>query len=259
MLALHDTIRERIGQHDLSLVIIDSKSVNWGGKDENSNDENAQFVAAVRKFLIAPFGQPAAVVTHHLTKQRDKEARTSRGGSALINNADHEWRFEMNQDAKISAMMPGTKVRMERWGDIKFAIKVVGLPESKLPQLRNNFGEMPRVSIADPVNQYARSMKQLQTDIETRQVLSALHTLAQSSAVAPGTSAVAQVLGWTDKDGEPDYRKVKRLLEIAVKQKLADKKDKLFVVTEAGERFITEDLADEFGDENGSDESSKES
>lgn len=241
MLSLHDSIRERIGQsQSLALVVVDSKSVNWGGKDENSNDENAQFIAAVRKFLIAPFGRPAVLITHHLTKHREKETKTSRGGGALINNADHEWRFEMNQDARISAMMPGSKVRMERWPEIRFQIKTVSLPETKLPQLVNNFGEMPRVSIADPVNMYARSMKQLAQDEETRVVLSALDVL-RSAKQDFGTTAIASAVNWKDGSEKPDYRKVKRVLEAAAKQKLVIKKDKDYVLTDGGKHFISEE------------------
>lgn len=241
MLAVYELIRSRIGQSDeLALIVVDSKSVNWGGSDENSNDENAQFVAAVRKFLISPFGHPAVLITHHLTKQREKETRTSRGGGALINNADHEWRFEMNQDARVSAMMPGSKVRMERWPEIRFQIKTVALPEAKYPQLVNNFGEMPKVSVADPVNQYARSMKQIQMDQEMRTVLSKLAALRSANSPA-GTTDVARELGWVDGANDPDYRKVKRVLEQCVKQKLAVKKGKDYRLSDGGKRFIEDE------------------
>lgn len=249
MLALHDLIRSRIGQSQhLALVVVDSKSVNWGGSDENSNDENAQFIAAVRKFLIAPFGNPSVLITHHLTKHREKETRTSRGGGALINNADHEWRFEMNQEARISLMMPGSKVRMERWPEVRFSIKTVTLPESKYPQLVNNFGEMPKVSVADPVNQYSRSMKQLSMDGDMRALLAKLAALRTAGA-PHGTTELARELGWVDGANDPDYRKAKRVLENAVKQKLAVKKGKNYGVTDAGKRFIEDEALVAPGDE----------
>lgn len=242
MLQLADVIRQRIGKDkELSLIVIDSKSVNWGGRDENSNDENAMFIAATRKFMIAPFGRPSVLITHHLTKHREKESQTSRGGGALINNADHEWRFEMNQEAHLSAMMPGSKVRMERWAEIKFAIKTVALPEAKLPQLVNNFGEMPRVSIADPVNAYARSMKQLSQDGELRALLVALKKLEEAGEDR-GTTALARELNWVDGANDPDYRKAKRVIDNAVKQKLAAKKEKSHVLTDAGNSFISDEV-----------------
>jgi hypothetical protein len=216
--------------------------VNWGGSDENSNDENAQFILAVRKFLIAPFGRPAVLIAHHLTKHREKESQTSRGGGALINNADHEWRFEMNQEAKISAMMPGSKVRMERWPEMRFAIRTVALDEAKFPQLVNNFGEMPRVSIADPVNQYARSMKQLQSDTDQRALLAAFVALYDASE-DPTPTALARAVRWNDAKSEPDYRRVKRELEAAVKQKLLTKKEKKYFITDAGRAFATEEVS----------------
>ena len=245
MLAFADSVRKRIGtSNDLRLVVIDSKSVNWGGQEENSNDENAQFVAAVRKFIISMFGDPAVLVTHHLTKSRDKEVRTSRGASSLINNADHEWWFEMNQEARISAMRPGSKIRIERWEEMRFLVKVVNLPEQKLPMLRNNFGDMPRVSIAEPVNQFNRSMKQLKQDTELRSCLAALHVLVDANQPHSFTE-IARELGWEEPNGKLNYRKVKSLLQGAEKQKLVKKKGKLYEPTDASRHYLAEDFATE--------------
>lgn len=247
MLGFHDSVRKRIGSStSLTAVFIDSKSVNWGGADENSNDENAQLIAATRKFIVAPFGNPAAVFTHHLTKHREKEARSSRGAGSLINNADHEWRFEMNQEARVSNMMPGSKVRMERWAEQRFLIKTVELPEAKLPGLRNNFGEMPRVSIAEPLNKYNRSMKQLKQDTELRSVLHALQVLVDEKQ-DHGFSRVAQELGWEESTGKADYRRVKRVLDAAHKQKLVEKEGKVYVPNDAGRAYVAEDVVLEEG------------
>lgn len=241
MKQLHEAIEQRCGMGaEFTLIVVDSKSVNWGGTDENSNDENASFIAAVRTFLVDPFGRPSVLITHHLTKQRDKEARSSRGGGALINNADHEWRFGMNQEARISSMAPGSKVRIERWPEQRFQIKAVSLPVHKFPQLVNNFGDTPRTSIAEPINQYNKSMRQLQVDTEIRQVLAAMSSL--KAATKPyGFSHVAAELQWIDSSEKPDYRKVKRILDAAFEQKLVDKaeKGKGYEVNAAGEAFAS--------------------
>ena len=243
MEALRVGVEQRCGEGaELALVVIDSKSVNWGGTDENSNDENAQFILAVRKHLIDPFGKPAVLITHHLTKQKEKEARSSRGGSALINNADHEWRFEMNQEAHLSAMLPGSKVRIERWAEQRFLIKTVELPKTKFPHLLNNFGEMPRVSIAEPVNQYNRSMKQLQLDADLRAVLMSMERLRLSGKPC-GQSHVAADLNWADGKGAADYRKVKRILDRAVEQKLALREGKEYALTPAGIEYAEQEGA----------------
>ena len=244
MEALRLAVEQRAGEGaEFALVVVDSKSVNWGGLDENSNDENASFVAAVRTYLIAPFGRPAAVVTHHLTKHREKEARSSRGAGALINNADHEWRFEMNQEARISMIAPGSKLRIERWVEQRFEIKVVNLPPAKFPQLKNSFGATPRVSIAEPVNQYNKSMRQLQVDVELRAVLTTLTRLQAKKKKPAALTHIAQDVNWVDSQNRPDYRKVKRVLEYGIKQKLVLLEDKQYQATEAGARFLEEDVS----------------
>lgn len=239
--AVRAAIEQRCGAGvEFALVILDSKSVNWGGSEENSNDENANFIAAVRLNLINPFGRPSVLITHHLTKQKEKEARSSRGASSLINNADHEWRFEMNQEARLSSMMPGSKVRMERWAEQRFLIKSVSLPASKFPQLLNNFGDTPRVSIAEPVNQYNKSMKQLQQDSDLRALLIGLAGLIDAGKPY-GFTHLAEEVHWSTPEGKPDYRRVKRMLEYGAGQKLAepDKKDaKRYGITKAGRDYI---------------------
>lgn len=243
MEGLRNAIEQRVGGGaEFVLIVLDSKSVNWGGIDENSNDENAAFISAIRSSLVDPFGRPSIIVTHHLTKHKEKEARSSRGASSLINNADHEWRFEMNQDAKIVAMRPGSKVRLERFPEQRFGVKVVELPKSKFAQLANNFGDMPRVSIAEPVNTYNRSMRALQQDSDIRAVLIALATLTDQQK-PNGSSHIAAELGWASEDNKPDYRKVKRVLDKSVEQKLVDLDGKLFKINGAGRDYIAQDAA----------------
>lgn len=244
MTSLQEAISAKVGAGaEFVLVVLDSKSVNWGGADENSNDENASFVAAVRRYLIDPFGAPAVIITHHLTKHKEKEAQSSRGASSLINNADHEWRFDMNQDARIAAARPGSKVRVERWADQRFLVKVVELDKAKFPQLTNNFGTAPRISIAEPVNQYNKSMRQLQQDSDLRAALAALNRLLAAGSPA-GLSHVASDLNWTDSSSKPDYRKAKRVLELAEKQQLVTSDGKsAFTLTDAGQRYLAEDDA----------------
>ncbi len=246
MAALRDAVEQRVGAGaEFAAIVVDSKSVNWGGVDENSNDENAAFIYAVRKHLVEPFGRPAVLITHHLTKQREKEVRSSRGGGALINNADHEWRFDMNQDARLSAMEPGSKVRMERWAQIRFSIKTATLPAKKFPQLQNNFGDMPRISVAEPVNQYNKSMKQLQADTEQREALRALASLKDQKKPY-GLSHIAAELNWVDANEKPDYRKVKRILDDALTQKLVTpaKQGKGYEITKAGRDYFNDNISE---------------
>jgi hypothetical protein len=111
--------------------------------------------------------------------------------------------------------------------------------------LANNFGEMPKVSIAEPVNQYNKSMRQLQVDVELRAVLISLSRLNTTKGGKATMSQVAADLNWIDTNEKPDYRKARRIMELAEKQKLVDLSSdkKTFTINEAGRAYAAEEVS----------------
>lgn len=149
------------GSDDIGAIFLDSKSMVWGGEDENSNDEAAEFIQVTLEKIVKRYNC-AVVITHHLTKFKDKEAQSARGASALINNVDHEWRFDKRGNEKIVTMMPGSKLRIAPWSEKHFTIEVINVHGH--PHLIDNFGDEPRISVPELTNQAGVSASKIQTD-----------------------------------------------------------------------------------------------
>lgn len=240
MEGFHRSVDKYIGQDkDISLIVIDSKSVCWGGKDENDNAENADFLRKIAQHFVTRY-RAAVIITHHLTKNKEKEDQTARGASALINNADHEWRFEMNANNLVTKLEPG-KLRLARWDPLRFQIKTLVLSELLYPHWKNNFSKMPRISVPEVINQYGLSARKIAEDQELADVLAAIKQLPPTTNKrASGRLAIARIMGKiTDDSSEPDKNAardwVRRRVEKLVEQKLVDSEHK---VTTAGDSFL---------------------
>lgn len=241
MAAFHSAVDRDVGpESHFAVTILDSKSVCWGGEDENSNDENAEFIREVASHFVTKY-RAAVIITHHLTKSKEKEEQSARGASALINNIDHEWRFEMRPQSMVSIMEPGSKLRIARWDPIRFQIKTVSLSQVKYPHLMNNLGHMPQISLPEVANQFGLSVRKMQEDDELAEVLQAIKQLPpDAKKQARGRLAIAKIMGKvTDDTSLPDKNNardwVRRRLEKLVEQKLIDEEHQ---ITTAGDSFL---------------------
>lgn len=245
MNAFHKAVDEQVGADaSFTLVLIDSKSVCWGGEDENSNDENAQFVQDLGKHFVAMYGS-SVIVTHHVTKSKEKEEQTARGASALINNIDHEWKFEMRAMSMTTIMEPG-KLRIARWEPMRFAIKVVELDGVAYPLLRNSQGGLPKTSIPEHSTAFGISAKQ---DIENAEYEAVLGAMIASPITAKikkrANDHIARAMGKIqDGSSEPDKSAardwVRHKLRKLVEQRLIDKD---LNVLPAGHTFVEQERA----------------
>lgn len=219
------------------VVVVDSKSMCWGGEDENSNDENAQFVQELANHFTLRYGA-SVLLTHHLTKNKEKEEQTARGASALINNIDHEWRFEMRPTTMTSIMEPGTKLRIARWEPMRFAVKVVEAREADYPWLKNSQGDMPKISIAEATNKYGMMSKQQQQDAEFVSIIRAIQGLDAKSKRHINDS-IAKALGKLQQGAsKPDALAAREWVRIRVgRMKEQMMLDKDAEVTKAGAEF----------------------
>jgi len=260
---VHEHIAENFPERKPGVMYLDSKSQNWGFKDENSNDENTQFVRLLRSNFAERY-DAASLVLHHLTKYRDKEMQTARGGGSLINDVDGEWRAEKTRN-NMCALEPGSKLRIAPWSRITCAIKVVALDE-KYADLRDDFGEMPTVSVPDLTNAHGVSLSALQFDKDAMAILDVLVNdpparrkggNAKDAARGTGAVYIAKKLGpsVTGKDNPLNGAHwVKRNLE---KMQLNLLLDASYQVTAAGKRWYEDqklgDATPAFAEEEGDD------
>lgn len=263
---LHDAIHQFVpNPNDIGAIFLDSKSMTWGGEDENSNDEAATFLQVTKEQLAKQY-HAAVVITHHLTKFKDKELQSARGASALINNADHEWRFEKKSGDRIVCLQPGSKLRIAPWAPKNFFIEVFKLDVTDYPQLVDNFGEAPRVSVPELVNAAGVSVSSLEEDYEYAVVLEVIATgkactkdgklqvraLARQVLAHPGAATIKAVrdmqtrktsngsgIESAEEAAEVQVRTYRDRLDRSVLPKLEEKLlvSKSHRVTEAGERF----------------------
>lgn len=234
--AFHDAVDRDVGKSaEFAVVVIDSKSMCWGGEDENSNDENAQFIREVGNHFKNRY-RAAVVITHHLTKNKEKEEQSARGASALINNIDHEWRFDMRPSSMVSILEPGSKLRIARWDPMRFQIKTVEISETRYPHLKNNLGQMPQISIPEPTNQFGTSPRQMSEDQSLADLLDAL----KQAKGKKGDTALAKLMGkiTDDSDGSEQSAArgwIKRKVAKLIEQRLVDDDRK---VLPAGDAFL---------------------
>jgi len=170
----HEAIQARLpNATEIGAIYLDSKSMVWGGEDENSNDEAARFIQVLSE-QIAQRYQSGVVVTHHLTKFKEKSQQSARGAGALINNIDHEWRFDKKGNEHVVTMEPGAKLRIAPWPPKHFFIEVYSLDCTDHAHLIDNFGEPPRISIPKLVNASGVAIASMEEDHEQALVLLAL-------------------------------------------------------------------------------------
>ncbi len=188
---VHEAIAQTLpNSTDIGAIYLDSKSMVWGGEDENSNDEAARFIQVLNEELAQRY-QCAVIVTHHLTKFKDKSQQTARGAGALINNIDHEWRFDKKGNEHIVTMEPGAKLRIAPWSPKHFFIEVYSLDCTDHAHLIDNFGEAPRISLPKLVNAAGVSVSSLEEDLEQALVILVLDL--PSSITSKGKVMVRRV------------------------------------------------------------------
>ncbi len=170
----HEAVAARLPNYnEIGAIYLDSKSMVWGGEDENSNDEAARFIQVLNEDIAQRY-QAGVVVTHHLTKFKEKSQQSARGAGALINNIDHEWRFDKKGNEHVVTMEPGAKLRIAPWSPKHFFIEVYSLDCTDHAHLIDNFGEAPKISVPKLVNAAGVAVASMEEDHEQALVLLAL-------------------------------------------------------------------------------------
>jgi hypothetical protein len=186
--SLHHMIEQAMGEEaEILAFFLDSKAVLWGGEDENSNSEASLFMRTMREELCERYGA-SVFLLHHLTKRsKDPNAEQSaRGAGALINDADAELRFVKSETAGRLTMQPGPKLRGKRWEPVHFENKLVTLDKAQYPSLVDSQGFSPEVNIATPVNNFGKSMTDIQQD---QKLLDLLKVMDGLNGNGPGTGS----------------------------------------------------------------------
>lgn len=262
-----EAIAQTLPQHDnIGAIYLDSKSMVWGGEDENSNDEAARFIQVLNEEVAVPY-RAAVIVTHHLTKFKEKAQQTARGAGALINNIDHEWRFDKKGNDRIVTMEPGSKLRIAPWTPKHFFIEIYSLDTTDHPHLIDNFGESPKISIPQLVNASGVAVGNLEEDLEqsiiiavmqmpgctTKQGKVILRRVAKEVLEHPSADSIRKKRAASSGNGQAEnaeeaaelwVKNYQDKLRRTVLPKMVEKKllDEEFLPTDAGKKFSLETL-----------------
>lgn len=96
--ATFEAFRDFIGEHGITLVILDTLSMFWPVTDENAN---AEVLRSVKPLLTLARDTGASVVLiHHERKAGGEDGRSIRGGSALFGLVDQALLLDRRQGSK---------------------------------------------------------------------------------------------------------------------------------------------------------------
>ena len=139
-----DRIREKAEQVSLKLVVIDTLSRHFGGKDENQTSEMSQFVSALDN-MRQEFGVTVLLV-HHTGKDANKGPR---GSNALRAALDNEILVTRKDHGPV--VLTNTKMKdAEPFRPMAFQLVAVNLQDDQGRELADDYGQPFTSCVLEP-------------------------------------------------------------------------------------------------------------
>ena len=139
-----DRIREKAEQVSLKLVVIDTLSRHFGGKDENQTSEMSQFVSALDN-MRQEFGVTVLLV-HHTGKDANKGPR---GSNALRAALDNEILVTRKDHGPV--VLTNTKMKdAEPFRPMAFQLVAVNLQDDQGRELADEYGQPFTSCVLEP-------------------------------------------------------------------------------------------------------------
>jgi len=200
---------ERLGGN-VDLVIVDTSAAYFEGTEENGNVEAGTHARQMRQILGSLPGGPCVIVLCHPVKSPTQDNLLPRGGGAFIAEVDGNltcWKT----DSLVSLHWQG-KFRGPDFAPITFQVETV-----TSEKIRDSKGRLIPTVIAKTLSDNERRAAEASSRSDEDAVLSILADNDHLSLVA-----IANTLGWTTHNGEPNKSKVQRLAERLKKAKLVE-------------------------------------
>ncbi|KRR14653.1 hypothetical protein CQ12_11020 [Bradyrhizobium jicamae] len=200
---------ERLGGN-VDLVIVDTSAAYFEGTEENGNVEAGTHARQMRQILGGLPGGPCVIVLCHPVKSPTQGNLLPRGGGAFIAEVDGNltcWKT----DSLVSLHWQG-KFRGPDFAPITFQVETV-----TSERIRDSKGRLIPTVIAKTLSDNERRAAEASSRSDEDAVLSILADNDHLSLVA-----LANALGWTTHNGEPNKSKVQRLAERLKKAKLVE-------------------------------------
>jgi hypothetical protein len=209
----------------ISLLIVDTSAAYYTGSDENDNVQLGNHARNLRAMVSLP-GNPTILTTCHPTKNPDMSNLLPRGGGAFLAEVDGNLVAIRERGSSLVEITTHGKFRGAEFDPLSF--KLMELTSEKLKDGR---GKNIWTVIAVPIQEGERSAMADAGYAKRSQLLRAMIDRPASSI-----AELAQAVGWTYQNGNPNRSLVQRLLASLREEKLVEKKGDRWVPTPKGRK-----------------------
>jgi hypothetical protein len=183
------------------LIIVDSSFAFFEGNDENSNAQQGEHAARLRR-ITKMSGKPAVLVLCHPPKNAPDDNLQPRGGGSYV--AEVDGNLTMTMSGMVAALHWQTKFRGPDFAPINFQLHTVTHEE-----LKTTKGKLISTVVAKPLSDGAQEEMQKAEQSEEDLLMRALNGEERGLTQAELTHR----LGWTTKVGKPNRQKVNRVVK----------------------------------------------
>jgi hypothetical protein len=184
----------------VDLVVIDTSAAYFNGTDENSNVDMGKHARNLRGLTTLP-GSPCVLVACHPTKSADQSNLLPRGGGAFIAEVDGNLTCQKTDHGTVKLHWQG-KHRGPDFAPIMFDLSTVNAPG-----LQDSRGRPIPTVMASVLSEGEVAERAVQAHREGDDVLLLVEAEPKLSQ-----SAIAERMGWFDKDGKPHKRRAQTVL-----------------------------------------------
>ena len=225
---IRDQIEKEATKHGpFSLLIIDTSAAYFEGDNENDNVQAGDHARMLRTLKDLP-GGPTVLVTCHPAKNYDLNNLLPRGGGAFLNEVDGNLVCIKQVDATVVEVTWHGKFRGPEFAPLSFEL-TVGTSD----RLVDRKGRHIKTITAAPISSEEVGALESQSHERLNELL-----LLVNEHPSYSLTELAQSMGVSFDDGQPNKQKVQRWMTTLGKEKLVDKRRGRWKLTTKGNKEV---------------------
>jgi hypothetical protein len=201
---------EKLG--GIALVVIDTSAAYFEGDNENDNTQHGNYARMQRGLVNLPAG-PTVLALCHPVKNATEENLLPRGGGAYLNEVDGNLTVAQAEGIIVRLHWLG-KYRGQDFAPISFQLKCV-----THERLKDSKGRQLTTVMAAPLSDHAEREIKKSTNRREDELLEALNGEGRGASL----EELAKLLGWLNKNNQPNKQLVHRTAQALVSSKLVKK------------------------------------
>jgi hypothetical protein len=204
-----EQIKEQVGTDEYGLLIIDTSVAYAEHEDENGNREAHAHAKRMRTLTELP-GWPAVLANTHPIKNAKADDLVPRGGGAFLAEVDGNLCLKKVDDTTVELHWQG------KFRGPDFAPKLFRIRQATHPKLVDKNGRQLTTVVAEIVGQDEARQAASQANADENALMIAIKNSPRQPC-----AQYARTLGWVSVMGIPDTKKVTRIANRLIKEKLA--------------------------------------